>query len=969
MASSNSIVVSGAREHNLKDISLTLPRDALVVITGLSGSGKSSLAFDTIYAEGQRRYVESLSAYARQFLGQMDKPDVDSIEGLSPAISIDQKTTSRNPRSTVGTVTEVYDYLRLLWARVGHPHCYKCGAPIAGQSADQIIDQVTELPQRTRLLVMAPLIRDRKGEYGKLLEGLRADGYARVKVDGELRMLDQQFDLDRKFKHSISVVVDRLVIRDGVRKRLADSIETAVALGGGIVEVETAPEQGEGELMTFSESFACLKCGVSMPELEPRIFSFNSPHGACERCTGLGSQMEIDEQLIVPDRSLSIEQGALAPWAASSSNYYEQITQAIAAEYQVDVQTPWQQLDQDQRDLFLRGTGDQAIEVNYRNRYGRTRSYSTRFEGIIPNLERRYRETDSDAMRERIEEFMAVAACPSCDGSRLRPESRAVLVGGIAINEFTALSVRRALQWIDAVELSGTERHIARLIMREISERLSFLENVGIGYLSLDRASATLSGGEAQRIRLATQIGSALVGVLYVLDEPSIGLHQRDNGKLIKTLENLRDLGNTVLVVEHDEQTMRAADWLVDMGPGAGEHGGRVVAEGTAAQIEQQKGSLTGQFLSGEAQIELPATRRSADGVIEVRGARQHNLRDIDVQFPLGVFTVVTGVSGSGKSTLVNEVLFRAVGNRLHRARQRPGAHDEVLGLEQLDKIVQVDQLPIGRTPRSNPATYTGLFDVIRDLFSKTPEARARGYKPGRFSFNVKGGRCEVCRGDGQIKIEMHFLPDVYVPCEQCYGKRYNKETLEVRFKGRTIADVLDMSVEQALEFFAHIPKVQRRLQTLSDVGLGYLRLGQPATTLSGGEAQRVKLATELSKIATGKTLYILDEPTTGLHFADVQRLLDVLHRLVDSGNSVVVIEHNLDVIKTADRIIDMGPEGGDEGGLVVAEGTPEQVAATKGSYTGQFLAELVVPAASEKQPAAKRSVGSKRRPKAKAAA
>ncbi len=969
MASSNSIVVSGAREHNLKDISLTLPRDALVVITGLSGSGKSSLAFDTIYAEGQRRYVESLSAYARQFLGQMDKPDVDSIEGLSPAISIDQKTTSRNPRSTVGTVTEVYDYLRLLWARVGHPHCYKCGEPIAGQSADQIIDQVTELPQGTRLLVMAPLIRDRKGEYGKLLEGLRADGYARVKVDGELRMLDEQFDLDRKFKHSISVVVDRLVIRDGVRKRLADSIETAVALGGGIVEVETAPEQGEGELMTFSESFACLKCGVSMPELEPRIFSFNSPHGACERCTGLGSQMEIDEQLIVPDRSLSIAQGALAPWAASSSNYYEQITQAIAGEYQVDVQTPWQQLDQEQRDLFLRGTGQQAIEVTYRNRYGRTRSYSTRFEGIIPNLERRYRETDSDAMRERIEEFMAVAACPSCDGSRLRPESRAVLVGGIAINEFTALTVRRALQWIDAVELSETERHIARLIMREISERLSFLENVGIGYLSLARASATLSGGEAQRIRLATQIGSALVGVLYVLDEPSIGLHQRDNGKLIKTLKNLRDLGNTVLVVEHDEQTMRAADWLVDMGPGAGEHGGRVVAEGTAAQIEQQKGSLTGQFLSGEAQIQLPATRRSADGVIEVRGARQHNLRDIDVQFPLGVFTVVTGVSGSGKSTLVNEVLFRAVGNRLHRARQRPGAHDEVLGLEQLDKIVQVDQLPIGRTPRSNPATYTGLFDVIRDLFSKTPEARARGYKPGRFSFNVKGGRCEVCRGDGQIKIEMHFLPDVYVPCEQCYGKRYNKETLEVRFKGRTIADVLDMSVEQALEFFVHIPKVQRRLQTLSDVGLGYLRLGQPATTLSGGEAQRVKLATELSKIATGKTLYILDEPTTGLHFADVQRLLDVLHRLVDSGNSVVVIEHNLDVIKTADRIIDMGPEGGDEGGLVVAEGTPEQVAGTPGSYTGQFLAELVVPAASEKQPAAKQSVGSKRRPKAKAAA
>ena len=967
MASANSIVVSGAREHNLKDISLELPRDSLVVITGLSGSGKSSLAFDTIYAEGQRRYVESLSAYARQFLGQMDKPDVDSIEGLSPAISIDQKTTSRNPRSTVGTVTEVYDYLRLLWARVGHPHCYKCGAPIAGQSAEQIIDQVTELPESTRLLVMAPLIRDRKGEYGKLFEGLRADGYARVKVDGELRMLDEEIELDRKFKHSISVVVDRLVIREGVRKRLADSIETAVALGGGIVEVETAPEKGEGELMTFSESFACLKCGVSMPELEPRIFSFNSPHGACERCSGLGSQMEIDEELIIPDPSLSIEAGALAPWAASSSNYYEQITQALAAEYDVDMTAPWQSLTKAERDYFLHGTGKNAVEVTYRNRYGRERSYSTRFEGIIPNLERRYRETDSEAMRERIEEFMAVAACPACEGSRLRPESRAVLVGGISISEFTALSVRRALKWIDEVQLSETEAHIARLIMREISERLSFLENVGIGYLSLDRAAATLSGGEAQRIRLATQIGSALVGVLYVLDEPSIGLHQRDNGKLIKTLENLRDLGNTVLVVEHDEQTMRSADWLVDMGPGAGEHGGQIVAQGTAAKVEKSKRSLTGQFLAGTVQIEVPATRRKPNGVVEVRGARQHNLRDINVQFPLGVFTVVTGVSGSGKSTLVNEVLFKSVAGRLHRARQRPGAHEQVLGLEQLDKIIQVDQSPIGRTPRSNPATYTGLFDVIRDLFSKTPEARARGYKPGRFSFNVKGGRCEVCRGDGQIKIEMHFLPDVYVPCEQCHGKRYNKETLEVRFKGRTIADVLDMPVEQALEFFVHIPKVHRRLQTLSDVGLGYLRLGQPATTLSGGEAQRVKLATELSKIATGKTLYILDEPTTGLHFADVQRLLEVLHRLVDSGNSVVVIEHNLDVIKTADRIIDMGPEGGDEGGMVVAEGTPELVAGTPGSHTGGFLAELVVaekPAGKSKPPSAPKA-----KPKKKAAA
>ena len=954
MASSNAIVVSGAREHNLKDVSLELPRDSLVVITGLSGSGKSSLAFDTIYAEGQRRYVESLSAYARQFLGQMDKPDVDSIEGLSPAISIDQKTTSRNPRSTVGTVTEIYDYLRLLWARVGHPHCYQCGEPIAGQSAEQIIDQVMELPEGERIMVMAPLVRDRKGEYGKLLEGLRTDGYARVKVDGELRELDEEFDLDKRYKHSISVVVDRLVIRPGVRKRLADSVEIAVGLGGGIVEVETVPKDGEGELMTFSESFACLKCGVSMPELEPRIFSFNSPHGACERCTGLGSQMEIDPELIVPDPSLSIDEGALAPWAASSSNYYEQITAAIAEAYDIDTSTPWERLPADQRELYLYGTGEDRIDVSYRNRYGRTRSYSTRFEGIIPNLERRYRETDSEAMRERIEGFMAVVPCPACDGSRLRPESRAVLVAGLPIHEFTGFSVRRALAWIDEVELTDTERHIARLILREISERLQFLQDVGIGYLSLDRAAATLSGGEAQRIRLATQIGSALVGVLYVLDEPSIGLHQRDNSRLIATLERLRDLGNTVLVVEHDEQTMRSADWLVDLGPGAGEHGGEVVAQGTAAKVQKSRRSLTGRYLSGDLAIDVPPERRAPEGFVTIRGAGQHNLRDIDVDVPLGVFTVVTGVSGSGKSTLVNDILFKAVANRLHKARQRPGAHKAIDGLDQLDKIIQVDQSPIGRTPRSNPATYTGLFDVIRDLFAKTPEARARGYKPGRFSFNVKGGRCEVCRGDGQIKIEMHFLPDVYVPCEQCHGKRYNRETLEVRFKGRTIADVLDMPVEQALEFFSSIPKVHRRLQTLSDVGLGYLRLGQPATTLSGGEAQRVKLATELSKVATGRTLYILDEPTTGLHFADVQRLLAVLHRLVEAGNSVVVIEHNLDVIKTADRIIDMGPEGGDEGGLVVAEGTPEEVAATPGSHTGEFLAEMVTPR-KRKAPAARK--------------
>jgi excinuclease ABC subunit A len=963
MPPSNAIVVSGAREHNLRNISLELPRDALVVITGLSGSGKSSLAFDTIYAEGQRRYVESLSAYARQFLGQMDKPDVDSIEGLSPAISIDQKTTSRNPRSTVGTVTEVYDYLRLLWARVGHPHCHNCGAPIAGQSAEQIIDQVMELPEGTRFMVMAPVVRGRKGEYGRMFDELRADGFARAKVDGELRMLEERIELDKKFKHDISVVVDRLVMRADLRKRLADSIETAVGLADGIVEVEVLAREGavEGELLTFSEKFACLKCGTSMPELEPRIFSFNSPHGACERCTGLGSQMEIDPALVVPDPTLSLSDGALLPWSSGASQYYGQIMLAIAAQYGIDTEAPWADLPPEQRDVYLQGTNGERVLVTYENRHGRKRSYSTRFEGIVPNLERRYRETDSDGMREKIEEFMAVVPCPACKGSRLRPESRAVLVGGMAIHDFTALSVRRARTWLDEVDLTETERHIARLILREIDERLRFLDDVGIGYLSLDRGAATLSGGEAQRIRLATQIGSALVGVLYVLDEPSIGLHQRDNTKLIGTLERLRDLGNTVLVVEHDEQTMRAADWLVDLGPGAGEHGGRVVAQGTAAKVERSRESPTGRFLSGVERIEVPEQRRAPSGYLDVKGARQHNLRSVDVRVPLGVLTCVTGVSGSGKSTLVNEVLYKAVANRLHRARQRPGAHTAVLGLDALDKIIQVDQSPIGRTPRSNPATYTGLFDVIRDLFSRTPEARARGYKPGRFSFNVKGGRCEVCRGDGQIKIEMHFLPDVYVPCEQCHGKRYNRETLDVRFKGRTIADVLDMPVEEAVEFFKHIPKVHRRLVTLNDVGLGYIRLGQPATTLSGGEAQRVKLATELSKIATGRTLYILDEPTTGLHFADVKRLLEVLQRLVAAGNSVVVIEHNLDVIKTADRIIDMGPEGGEEGGLVVAAGTPEDVAGTPGSHTGEFLATIVTPSA----PSARRT----RRKPAKAAA
>jgi excinuclease ABC subunit A len=980
----NQIVVSGAREHNLKDISLTLPRDALVVITGLSGSGKSSLAFDTIYAEGQRRYVESLSAYARQFLGQMDKPDVDSIEGLSPAISIDQKTTSRNPRSTVGTVTEIYDYLRLLWSRVGKPHCPICGRPIVGQSAEQIIDQAMELADGTRFMVLAPVVRGRKGEYGKLLEELRNDGFARVKIDDRVRMLEESIVLDKRYKHDISVVVDRLAMRHDVRKRLADSIETAVKLADGLVEIEIVgrsadsakgeTDSGEeeakgakgtkgtraasaqivpgeapqaGSIFTFSERFACPEHGPSLVELEPRIFSFNSPHGACDRCTGLGSQMEIDPELVVPDASLSIAEGALAPWAGSSSNYYEQVTEAIAERYGVDLEAPWEDLPQEQRDLFLEGTNGEPIHVSYRNRYGRRRSYATRFEGIVKNLERRYRETDSEWTREKIEEYMSLRACPVCGGARLRAESRAVTVGGTRIEEFCGLSARRALEWLEQVELSETDRHVARLILREISERLQFLVNVGIGYLSMDRAAATLSGGEAQRIRLATQIGSSLVGVLYILDEPSIGLHQRDNSKLIATLERLRDLGNTVIVVEHDEQTMRSADHLVDMGPGAGEHGGEVVAQGTAAQVQRVKSSLTGQFLAGTRTIEPPAKRRTPSGYIEILGASQHNLREIDVHVPLGVLACVTGVSGSGKSTLVNEVLYKAVANRLHRARQRPGAHRAIHGLDQLDKIIAVDQSPIGRTPRSNPATYTGLFDVIRDLFSKTQEARARGYKPGRFSFNVKGGRCEVCRGDGQIKIEMHFLPDVYVPCEQCHGKRYNRETLEIRFKGKSIADVLDMPIEEALEFFEHIPKVRRRLETLHAVGLSYVRLGQPATTLSGGEAQRVKLATELSKVATGRTLYILDEPTTGLHFADVQRLLEVLQRLVDAGNSVVVIEHNLDIIKSADRLIDMGPEGGEEGGVAIAVGTPEEVAAEPSSHTGQFLAELLTPTVS----------------------
>ncbi len=945
MAASERIVITGAREHNLKGVDVELPRDALIVITGLSGSGKSSLAFDTIYAEGQRRYVESLSAYARQFLGLMEKPDVDSIEGLSPAISIDQKTTSRNPRSTVGTVTEVYDYLRLLWARIGVPHCPECGAEITGQTQEQIVDRLMTQKEGVKFMVMAPVVRGRKGEYGKLLEQLRLEGYSRAKVNGELRRLDEEIVLDKKFKHDISVVVDRLVMKSDLRRRLSESVEAAAGLAGGLVEVELVDGK-PAETMFFSEQFACLNCGTSIPELEPRIFSFNSPHGACERCHGLGFQRVIDPELVVPDPTLSLAEGALQPWNRGITAYWRRLIAAVAEEYDVDVDKPWSKLKKPEREIFLYGTGADRHQVTYTNRFGRRRSYKVRFEGIVNNLQRRYEETDSETNRERIEGYMAEQPCPECKGARLRPESLAVKVGGISIAEYSEMSAQAAREWIGTLEMTETERAIARLIVREVSERLTFLENVGIGYLSLSRSARSLSGGEAQRIRLATQIGSSLVGVMYVLDEPSIGLHQRDNEKLIATLDRLRDLGNTVIVVEHDEGTMLAADHIVDLGPGAGEHGGHVIAEGPPGKIAKDPASLTGQYLSGKRRIEVPAQRRKPRGELLVRGARQHNLKDVDAAFPLGVFCCVTGVSGSGKSTLVNETLHHAVANRLHQAKLRPGAHDGIDGLNQIDKIININQSPIGRTPRSNPATYTGVFDHIRQLFAQTQEARARGYKPGRFSFNVKGGRCEVCRGDGQIKIEMHFLPDVYVPCEQCHGKRYNRETLEVRFKGKSIADVLEMSVEDAVEFFENVPKIARRLRTLHDVGLDYIRLGQAATTLSGGEAQRVKLATELSKVATGDTLYILDEPTTGLHFADVQRLLDVLGRLVDAGNTVVVIEHNLDVIKTADRLIDLGPEGGEEGGRIVATGTPEDVAAVDFSYTGGFLVDLVEPTA-----------------------
>ncbi|HEY6113966.1 MAG TPA: excinuclease ABC subunit UvrA, partial [Gaiellaceae bacterium] len=939
--------IVGARTHNLNVDLLRLPKRKYIVFTGVSGSGKSSMAFDTLYAEGQRRYVESLSSYARQFLGQMPKPDVDYIGGLSPSISISQKAAGNNPRSTVGTVTEIYDYLRLLYARIGRPHCPICGRPIAGQSLDQIVEQVLRLEEGTRFTVNAPVARDRKGEFKDILEELRRDGFTRVKIDGEQRLLEEDIVLDKKFKHTIEVVVDRLVMKPELRQRLTQSVETATSLAEGLVvidvlEGEATPDGSdahEHSSMTFSENFACPEHGVSLPELEPRVFSFNSPHGACPRCTGLGAQLEIDPDLLVPDTSLSIEEGALVPWTIGSQSFYDSVIEAIAERYEIPVDVPWRELTMEQQNRFLEGTDGERIFVTYRNRMGRKRQYTMAFEGLANNLQRRYRETDSSQQRDRIEEYMSFRPCPECHGARLKPEVLAVTIGDLSIHGFTKMSVTRALRFVDELGLTKTEELIGRRILKEVRERLTFLENVGVGYLQLDRAAKTLSGGEAQRLRLATQIGSQLVGVLYILDEPSIGLHQRDNGRLIDTLEKLRDVGNTVLVVEHDEQMMRASDWVVDLGPGAGEHGGEIVAEGVAETIAETPGSVTGAFLSGQRRILVPPRRDDDErGWFSVRGAAMHNLKGIDVDFPVGRFIAVTGVSGSGKSTLVNEILYKALANRLNKMRTKPGDHDSVDGIDCFDKVIDIDQSPIGRTPRSNPATYTDLFTHVRELYSLTPESKIRGYKPGRFSFNVRGGRCEACKGDGTIKIEMHFLPDVYVPCETCHGRRYNRETLEVRFKGKSIADVLEMSVEEALDFFAKIPKIRRRLQTLHDVGLDYIKLGQPATTLSGGEAQRVKLASELSKVATGKTLYILDEPTTGLHFADIEKLLEVLQRLVDNGNTVLVIEHNLDVIKQADWLVDLGPEGGDDGGEVIATGTPEDVAEIEESATGQFL-------------------------------
>lgn len=933
------IRIKGARAHNLKNIDVNIPRDKLVVITGLSGSGKSSLAFDTIYAEGQRRYVESLSSYARQFLGQMDKPDVDQIDGLSPAISIDQKTTSHNPRSTVGTVTEIYDYLRLLFARAGHPHCPKCGKPITQQSVDQMIDQIRELPERTKLLVMAQVVRGKKGEHKKVLAHIRHEGYVRVRIDGEVMDIGEDIQLEKNKKHTIEVVIDRLVVREGMESRLADSLETALKLGEGVAYVQIV----DGELLMFSENFACVDCGISLPEITPRMFSFNNPYGACPVCMGLGSHMEFDEELVLPDPTLSVGGGVFAPLSKNLHSYAMCVMKAILENRGYSLETPWQEIDKKTQQVLLYGSGEERFTFRYTNMFGEDKEYFVPFEGVMPLLARRYHETDSDEMRESYENYMTEIPCKACHGARLKPETLAVTVGGKNIDEVTRMTIRQADDFFTQLTLTPREMKIAAQILKEIHARLHFLLDVGLDYLTLSRSAGTLSGGEAQRIRLATQIGSGLQGVLYVLDEPSIGLHQRDNNRLLATLKHLRDLGNTLIVVEHDEDTMYAADHIIDIGPGAGANGGRVVAEGTAEEIKKNPDSITGAYLSRRKFIPVPAKRRPGNGkFIEVVGAAENNLKDLTVKFPLGTLTLVTGVSGSGKSTLVNEILYKGIASRLYHAKGKPGKHKKIKGLENIDKIIDIDQQPIGRTPRSNPATYTGVFDAIRELFSQTSEARMRGYKAGRFSFNVKGGRCEACKGDGILKIEMHFLPDVYVPCEVCKGARYNRETLEVRYKGKNISEVLDMTIDEAVEFFANVPRIARKLQIIQDVGLGYIKLGQPATTLSGGEAQRVKLATELSRRSTGKTLYILDEPTTGLHTADIHKLLDILQRLVAGGDTVVVIEHNLDVIKTADYIIDLGPEGGDKGGTIVATGRPEDIVKVPASYTGKFLRPLL---------------------------
>jgi excinuclease ABC subunit A len=935
---SDKIIIRGAREHNLKNISVEIPRDRLVVITGLSGSGKSSLAFDTIYAEGQRRYVESLSAYARQFLEQMEKPDVDTIEGLSPAISIEQKTTSRNPRSTVGTVTEIHDYLRLLFARAGRPHCYQCGKEIQSQTIQQIVDQILALPPGTRLQLFSPVIRGRKGEYRKEFDHLRKSGYARVRVDGAIRDLSEEISLDKNRKHTLEVLVDRLAVKEGAAKRLADSLATAMNLSDGIVRVEVAG----GEERVFSEKFACVDCGISYPEISPRMFSFNNPYGACPQCDGLGTTNYFDPDLVVPNPDLSIREGAILPWQGRTSMYFHAILQSLSDHYRIDLYAPFKTLSPQMQKIILYGSDGEQIKF-YHDRGEQRHFYYRDFEGVIPQLERRYRETDSEIIREEMEKYMNIRPCPVCQGARLRKESLFVKVGGLNIHEVTEKSIRQALDFFARLELNPREREIARRILKEIEERLGFLLNVGLDYLTLSRSSATLSGGESERIRLATQIGSGLVGVLYILDEPSIGLHQRDNARLLATLKRLRDLGNTILVVEHDEETIQAADYVLDLGPGAGVHGGELVFQGAPQELLRSEASLTGKYLAGKLKIPVPGRRRKSPGrYLTLIGARENNLKDLTVKIPLGLLTCVTGVSGSGKSTLVIDTLYRALAQKIYRSKEKPGKVREIQGLSEIDKVIEIDQSPIGRTPRSNPATYTGVFTPIRDLFAQLPESRARGYHAGRYSFNVKGGRCEACGGDGIIKIEMHFLPDIYVTCDVCRGKRYNRETLEVRFKGQNIWDVLDMTVEQALKFFENIPAIRGKLETLADVGMGYIKLGQQATTLSGGEAQRVKLSRELSKRSTGRTVYILDEPTTGLHFDDIRKLLSVLNRLVESGNTVIVIEHNLEVIKTADHLIDLGPEGGEAGGQVVAEGTPEELARVPHSYTGQFLKKIL---------------------------